>query len=71
MTALAPRPSSRPTSNPFPPLPSAPSGLRLILLNPDLQMQDLIDQVNNSEPIPAGPLTRVRFHSRAQHREAD
>jgi hypothetical protein len=51
----------------FPLLPAVPSGLRSILLSPDLQMQDLVDQANNQEPIPMEPITQVRLQARIRH----
>ncbi len=47
----------------FPKIPAVPSGLRSVLLNPDLQMQDLVDQMNNQEPIPTTPITKVSASS--------
>jgi hypothetical protein len=60
------------TNSMFPKMQAVPSGLRSILLNPDLQMQDLVDQVNNEVPMPTEPITKIRIrgmksrHSRGE-----
>ena len=50
----------------FPDLPPVQSGLRTMLLNPDLQMQDLIDQSNTQAEIPASPVVGLSVHG--EHR---
>jgi hypothetical protein len=51
-------PSARPKGRRmFPRMTAVPSGLQSILLSPELQMQDLIDRLNDAEPIPTTPVT--------------